>query len=244
MAANSIPSVLFIEPDESFMTVISYNLERCGFIVNSVRDSNLALHSAERVVPDLVILNEDITGSLSSGEICAVFKNKNSTKDVVVMLIAKNEESAQKFMKNHSNVSTFLVKPFATSELVAKVKSLLVKGKKTLDIKSQTLEYKNLRMNIGSYRVTRDGHAIHLGPTEFKILQCFMQLPSKVLSREEIIVHVWGYKSQIDPRTIDVHINRLRTVLNNDNDNALVGSGLNDNTPSIRTVRSLGYCLN
>lgn len=240
MAAN-IPSILFIEPDESFMTVMAYNLERCGFIVNSVKDSNLALHAVDRVIPDLVILSEEVSGSLSSGEVCSVLENKNSTKNVAVVLLAKSEESGRKFMKHHANISCYLVRPFATSELVSKVKSLLSEGKKEAAKEMHTLEYKNLRMNIGSYRVTRDGEAIHLGPTEFKILQCFMQLPSKVLSREEIIVHVWGYKSQIDPRTIDVHINRLRSALNNDN---TIRSGQNDNTPSIRTVRSLGYCLN
>ena len=241
MVAN-IPSILFIEPDESFMTVIAYNLERCGFIVNSVKDINLGLHSVDRVVPDLVILSEEVSGSLSSSEFCSVLENKNSTKNVTVVLLSKSEENAQKFMKNHSNVSAFLVRPFVTSELVSKVKSLLISGKREVSVGIQTLEYKNLRMNIGSYRVTRNGEAIHLGPTEFRILQCFMQLPSKVLSREEIIVHVWGYKSQIDPRTIDVHINRLRSALNNDN--AMVAGVQNDNTPLIRTVRSLGYCLN
>ena len=241
MAVN-IPSILFIEPDESFMTVMAYNLERCGFIVNAVKDTNLALHSVDRVTPDLVILSEEVSGSLSSREVSSVLENKNSTRNVAVILLSKSEENAQKFIKNHANVSSYLVKPFATSELVTKVKSLLVEGKKEVAKGIQTLEYKNLRMNIGSYRVTRNGEAIHLGPTEFRILQCFMQLPSKVLSREEIIVHVWGYKSQIDPRTIDVHINRLRSALNNDN--TMAAGVQNDNTPSIRTVRSLGYCLN
>jgi two-component system phosphate regulon response regulator PhoB len=240
----TIPSILFIEPDESFMTVMSYNLERRGFVVNAVKDTNLALHSVDRVVPHLVILNDETSGSFSADEMCSILRNKNSTSNVPVILLSKNGDNAQTFSKNHPNVVSSLIKPFATSALISAVKSLFTNSNNTTTLMKgmQTLEYKNLKMNVGSYRVTRNGETIHLGPTEFRILQCFMQLPSKVLSREEIIIHVWGYKSQIDPRTIDVHINRLRSALNNDN--AIMNMGQNDNTPSIRTVRSMGYSLN
>jgi len=239
-----MPSILFIEPDESFMTVMSYNLERCGYIVHTVKDSNLALHSADRVTPDLIVMNDNISGSLSAGEMCTVFKNKSNMKNIPIILISKDRDAAAKLKEAHTNVVEFLVRPFATSELVSKVRSLLLGANQNVSTGNQTLEYKNLRMNVGSYRVTRDGQAVHLGPTEFKILQCFMQLPSKVLSRDEIIVHVWGYKSQIDPRTIDVHINRLRSALHNDNENISPSGVQHDKTPSIKTVRSLGYCLN
>ena len=238
MLQNNIPTILIVESDDNLLTVLSYNLERSGFIVNTAKDATTALLTAERVRPDIVILEENLSGKLSSSEICTILENKPSTKHIPVLLITLEAEKAKKLQAQHSNIIEFVVKPFAQSDIIAKVKSLY-KKEQPKSSNHQLLNYKNLSMNTTSYRVTKDGQAIHLGPTEFKILQCLMQLPSRILSREDIMSHVWGYNSQIEPRTIDVHINRLRTALKNDNQIEAV-----DKTPSIKTIRSAGYCLN
>lgn len=233
---NENPTILLADANESLLTVISYNLERYGFIVNTANSGTVAMNILEHATPNVIVIDDSInnnqSGSLSATEICTILKSKNNTKDIPIILITDDVNKYEKKpVKNQ--VNEIITKPYATSLLVSKIKSLFAQVKpSTL---SRYLEYNGLKMNIGSYKVTQNGKNIHLGPTEFKILQCLMELPSKILTREHIMKHVWGYNSQVEPRTIDVHINRLRAALKNDN--------YQDNAPTIRTIRSAGYCL-
>jgi two-component system phosphate regulon response regulator PhoB len=239
MCSQKIPTILLVDTDESLLTVLSYNFERYGFVVNTAKDATGAVQIAERVRPDLIVLAQELAGNVSGLEVCSVLRSKAITKGISVILTFSSSSDVENIIASHSNIVDYLRRPFSPSELIKRVRSIFSKEQpKANQTTSQLLEYKNLKMNVGSYRVTRNGQAIHLGPTEFKILQCLMQLPSRVLSREDIMSHVWGYNSQIEPRTIDVHINRLRSALKNDN---LMGT---TETPSIKTVRSAGYCLN
>jgi two-component system, OmpR family, phosphate regulon response regulator PhoB len=231
MSENFVPSVLLVEPDESLLTILSYNLERYGFIVNTAKDADAAVKMAERIQPDIAIIDQDISGSLSGIEICTIIRTKAATKNTPLILITSDSNNLDAIKGIENGINDYIIKPFAPSELVARIKTIF---RKTRPISSsKVLIYKDLQMNIGSYKVTRGSRNIHLGPTEFKILQCLMELPTKILSREHIMNHVWGYNSQVEPRTIDVHINRLRMALKNDN----------DDLPLIRTIRSAGYCL-
>jgi two-component system phosphate regulon response regulator PhoB len=223
---NYTPSVLLALSDDPTLTVISYHLERYGFIVNSARNTESILNSIERIEPDILIIDEDIPGTLKTSDVCSILKSKARTQNINIILTTKTPQI------NNSSINDHIIKPFVPSELVRKIKLF---ASKTITITNKrVLNYHDIEMNTDTFKVTRFGKTIHLGPTEFKILQCFLELPGRVLSREHIMNHVWGYSSQVDPRTIDVHINRLRSALKEHE----------DEIPLIRTIRSAGYSLN
>ncbi|MCT4635580.1 MAG: winged helix-turn-helix domain-containing protein [Rickettsiales bacterium] len=219
-------SILLALKDNPTLTVLSYHLERHGFIVNSSYNTEDLFIAIERIEPSILIVDEDIPGEVGVNVLCANLKAKYQTKNIHIILVSKNSQ------EGNTNISDYILKPFVPSEMVSKVKALA--NEKISYTNNKILSYNGIEMQVGSFKVSRLGKAIHLGPTEFKILQCFLELPGKVLSREHIMNHVWGYGSQVEPRTIDVHINRLRSALKEDE----------DETSLIRTIRSAGYSLN
>lgn len=222
-------SILLALNDKSCLTVMSYHLERAGYIVNSCTATDEIINSINRIEPQIIVIDKDIPGKARLQDVCAAIKSKSRTKNIHIIMASSTN------MNKSELINDSIVKPFAPSELMNKIHAL------KLDISSNTnsnpnkiLVYNGVEMNVNSFRVARDGKVIHLGPTEFKILQCFLELPEKVLSREHIMNHVWGFNSDVEPRTIDVHINRLRLALKNNNDDDSI----------IRTIRSSGYSLN
>ena len=232
MVKNFAPSILIVASEEPMLTVLSYNLERYGYIVNSAKDSNNAIITAERIQPSMIIIDEEMQNGLSGIELCAILKTKSDKKNIPIILMTKDANKYTKIKELTNSINDFITKPFAPSELVSKIKSYFKRIVPT-NQHIKVLEYSNIKMNIGSYQVTKNGKRIHLGPTEFRILQCLMELPGRILSREHIMTQVWGHNSQVEPRTIDVHINRLRSALKNDNKEDTM----------IKTIRSAGYCL-
>lgn len=227
-------SILLALSDKPTLTVISYYLERCGFVINAATTTEELLTSIDRIEPNILILDEDLLGSSKVENICANIKAKNRTKNINIILITKNSKDI-----SHNHFNDFISKPFVPSELINKIRTYSsssnnLNNNNSSNNTNKILSHDEIEMNVNSFRVSRFGKVIHLGPTEFKILQCFLELPGKVLSREHIMNHVWGYNSQVEPRTIDVHINRLRIALKNDNDESSI----------IRTIRSAGYSLN
>jgi two-component system phosphate regulon response regulator PhoB len=218
-------SVLIGSKDTPTLTVLSYHLERSGFFVNSGKNLDEFFKSIDRLEPLIIALDEEIiVGDILEN----VIKNiRNKTKKTHIILLAKQQpiESV--------GVDDYLLKPFSLSELLVKIKSYKIQPSVSAN-SARVLNYNDIQMYVDSYRVTRDGREIHLGPTEFKILQCFLEIPEKVLSRDHILTHVWGHGTDIDPRTIDVHINRLRSALKEESDDMSI----------IRTIRSAGYSLN
>lgn len=220
-------SILLSIKDNSTLTVLSYHFERCGFIVNSARNMEELSQAVDRIEPNILVVDEEIGDGSSVRELCRILKLRNKTKNIHIILLSKNA------VKNVEYVNDFIVKPFVPSELVTKIKNFANTVSANVS-RSKILQYNDIEMQVDSFKVSRSGKQIHLGPTEFKILQCFLELPGKVLSREHIMNHVWGYGSDIEPRTIDVHINRLRVALKEDDDELSI----------IRTIRSAGYSLN
>lgn len=223
---NLKPSVLLALRDEPTSTVISYHLDRYGFLVNTARNTESILNSIEHIEPDILIIDEEMPGTLKASDICSILKTKSKTSNINIILTTKEPQENNIYINDH------LMKPFVPSELVKKIKSIA--SETTPITTKKTINYHDIEMNIDTFKVSRCGKTIHLGPTEFKILQCFIELPGKVLSREHIMNHVWGYNNHVDPRTIDVHINRLRSALKDHE----------DELPLIRTIRSAGYSLN
>jgi two-component system phosphate regulon response regulator PhoB len=232
-------NIILVNSEESLLTVLSYNIERCGFIVHTHNNLDTAVTASEQIAPSVIIIDDNSENAPTKGkfnytveEAILAFKEKFNTKNTPIILLTSNKDKYINNAKVESLISSYIQKPFVPSMLVSKIRSL--KNTRVEVSQNRFLEFRDIRMNVGSYKVTRNGKNIHLGPTEFKILQCLMELPTKVLTREHIMRHVWGHNSHVDPRTIDVHINRLRSALKNDNERDFL---------LIRTVRSVGYCL-
>ncbi|MFN7038032.1 MAG: phosphate regulon transcriptional regulator PhoB [Alphaproteobacteria bacterium] len=224
------PLVLIVDDEEPIRTMLAYSLERHGFTTKQAVNGDEALKMVKEIKPDIIILDWMLPG-LSGIEVCTILRTKHETKNIpIIMLTAKGEEF-DKVKGLDSGVDDYIVKPFSPNELVARIKAIFRRTRPMFTTK--ILEYKGLKIDLASYKVTRNGKEVHLGPTEFKILQCLMEYPKRILSREYIMSYVWGYDSQVETRTIDVHINRLRSALKDPN----------EDLHFIKTIRSAGYSL-
>ncbi len=219
-------SILLALKDNPTLTVLSYHLERYGFVINSASNTEELLIEVGRINPNILIVDEDISSISEVNAICSSLKSKYKTKKFHIILASKSPQD------NNHNINDYILKPFVPSAIVAKIQAFA--NEKLLYSNGKTLSYKGIEMQVDSFKVSRLGRAIHLGPTEFKILQCFLELPEKTLSRKYIMNHVWGYDSDVEARTVDVHINRLRSALKEDGEESSL----------IRTIRSEGYSLN
>ncbi len=222
---KSTTSIVLALNDSSTLTIISYHLERYGFIVNAAQSNEMLLEMVRSISPNIIIIDEDTPGTLKAKELCHFLKYNEKTKNIKIILVSKEKQ------KNIDSIDDYIVKPFVPSEVVNKIKAFVPQGIQVNHKK--ILSFKDVEMNVSIFRVMRGDKVIHLGPNEFKILQCFLELPDKILSREHIMNYVWGKDVHVEPRTIDVHINRLRSALaRSDDKNSL-----------IKTIRSSGYVL-
>ncbi|MEO3427776.1 phosphate regulon transcriptional regulator PhoB [Pelagibius sp. CAU 1746] len=223
------PLVLIVEDQEALVTMLRYNLESAGFRINTAGDGEEALVAAAEEVPDLILL--DWMLPLMSGiEVCRQLRSKSETKRVpIIMLTARGEES-DKLRGLDSGCDDYITKPFSPAEMIARVNAVLRRSKPELS--SEMLTFEDLAMDLAAHRVKRNGQDIHLGPTEFRLLRHLMQHPGRVFTREQLLDSVWGRDVYVEPRTVDVHIRRLRKALNQSGEEDL-----------IRTVRSAGYSL-
>jgi two-component system phosphate regulon response regulator PhoB len=223
------PLVLIVEDQEALVTMLRYNLEGAGFRVNTAGDGEEALVAAAEEVPDLILL--DWMLPLMSGiEVCRQLRSKPDTRrSPIIMLTARGEET-DKLRGLDSGCDDYITKPFSPAELIARINAVLRRSKPELS--SEMLTFEDLAMDLAAHRVRRSGQDIHLGPTEFRLLRHLMQHPGRVFTREQLLDSVWGRDVYVEPRTVDVHIRRLRKALNQTGDDDL-----------IRTVRSAGYSL-
>lgn len=223
------PLVLIVEDEAALVTLLRYNLEREGFRVSEARDGEEAMVLVEEEIPDIVLL--DWMLPLTSGiEVCRRLRRLPATRDVpIIMLTAKGEEG-DKVRGLDAGADDYVTKPFSPAELIARMRAVLRRAQPGLS--NELLEYDDLVMDLAAHRLRRGSRDIHLGPTEFRLLRHLMQHPGRVFSREQLLDSVWGRDVYVEPRTVDVHIRRLRKALNNGNEADL-----------IRTVRSAGYAL-
>jgi two-component system, OmpR family, phosphate regulon response regulator PhoB len=225
----SKPLVLVVEDETALVTMLRYNLEKEGFRVCEAPDGEEALTVLAERNPDLVLLDWMLP-VLSGLEVCRQIRRKPRTRDLPVIMLTARGEEADRVRGLNTGADDYLAKPFSLPELMARVKALLRRARPPQS--KGALQCDTIVMDLRTHRVTRDGRAVHLGPTEFRLLQFFLQNPGSVFSREELLNRVWGPDIYVEPRTVDVHIRRLRKALNAD-----------DDTDIIRTVRSAGYAL-
>ena len=221
--------IFIIEDESSIIKLVQHNLEKEGFIVSSSTNGNDGLKELKKFEPNLLLLDWMLP-DLSGIDICKNIRKDNSCKGLpIIMLTAKGEEE-DKIKGLDSGVDDYLTKPFSFNELMARIKAILRRSDpKTV---SDTLEFDDLRLDRLEKRVFRDSIEIKLGPTEFRLLEFFLTNPKRVFSRDQILENVWPNNINVETRTIDVHVRRLRKSIN-----------INNNKELIRTVRSSGYSL-
>jgi len=223
------PLLLLVEDEPALAQMLSYNLDKAGFEVQLAADGEEALMLLAEAKPDLVVLDWMLPG-VSGLEICRQLRRRGDTTDLpIVMLTARGEET-DKLRGLETGADDYITKPFSPTELVARIRAILRRSRPATA--SEVLEFADLRMDLAAYRVSRNGVDVHLGPTEFRLLRHFLESPGRVYSREQILDAVWGPDSYLEPRTVDVHIRRLRKALN-----------ATDGVDLIRTVRGAGYAL-
>jgi two-component system phosphate regulon response regulator PhoB len=223
----SMPRILIVEDEEPLTLLLRYNLEAEGYAVEtSARgdDAELLLREA---VPDLVLLDWMLPG-LSGIELCRRLRQRPDTQRLpVIMLTARGEES-ERVRGLATGADDYIVKPFSVPELLARVRALLRRA--SPERVASMLEAGDIALDRETRRVRRSGRELHLGPTEFRMLEFLMEKPGRVFSRAQLLDGVWGMDSDIDERTVDVHVGRLRKAINRPRDK-----------DPIRTVRGAGY---
>jgi two-component system phosphate regulon response regulator PhoB len=223
------PMVLIVEDEAPLVTLLRYNLEKEGFAVCSAGDGEEALLQIAENKPDAVLL--DWMLPLVSGlEVCRQIRRAPQSRALPIILLTARGEEADRVRGLDSGADDYIVKPFSPSELVARLRAVLRRARPSTG--EDMLRYADVAMDLAAHRVSRAGQSVHLGPTEFRLLHHFMLYPGRVFSREHLLDRVWGPHAEVEMRTVDVHIRRLRKALNLDGCRDLV-----------RTVRSVGYAL-
>ena len=223
------PSVLVVEDEESLATLLQYNLDKEGFAITVCGDGEEALLLIDEKQPDLVILDWMLP-SVSGIEVCRRLRQRPETRNLpIIMLTARGEES-DRIRGLDTGADDYLVKPFSMVELSARARAVLRRIRPGLA--EDRVRRGDIVIDRVAHRVKRGTEEVHLGPTEFRLLDYFMQHPGRVFSREQLLNAVWGSDIYVETRTVDVHIGRLRRALKC----ALEGD-------PIRTVRSAGYSL-
>jgi len=227
MRANGEPAVLVVEDESALSTLLRYNLEREGYRVFEARDGEEALILADEVKPDLVVLDWMLP-QLSGLEICRRLRGRGDMRNVpIVMLTARGEET-DRIRGLDTGADDYIVKPFSMTEFLARLRAVMRRVRPSLV--EDVVTVGEISIDRGSHRVRRASRDIHLGPTEYRLLDQLMQHPGRVFSREQLLDSVWGSDVYVEARTVDVHVGRLRKALNE----------WGEKDP-IRTVRSAGY---
>ena len=223
------PLVLIVEDEAPLVALLRYNLEKEGFAVAEATDGEEALLQIAERRPDAVLL--DWMLPLVSGiEVCRQIRRAPATRSMPVIMLTARGEEGDRVRGLNSGADDYVVKPFSLGELVARLRAVIRRAQPNAD--EQILRYADVTMDLVAHRVSRGGKPVHLGPTEFRLLRHFLQHPRRVFSREQLLDQVWSQDAEIELRTVDVHIRRLRKALNE------AGTG-----DLLRTVRSVGYAL-
>ena len=222
-------SILIVEDEEALSELLEYNLSSEGFQVRVSADGDDAMLCLDEDPPDLMLLDWMLPG-LSGIEICRRVRARAEMRDMPIIMMTARGEETDRVRGLDTGADDYLTKPFSIPELTARVRALLRRSRPT--IASGMATFGDLALDRETRRVHRGEREIHLGPTEFRLLDCLMQRPGRVYSREQLLDIVWGRDVYVEVRTVDVHIGRLRKALN----------GRKQRDP-IRTVRAAGYAL-
>jgi len=229
MATAATRRLLIVEDDRAIADLVARYFSKEGFAVTTTPSGEEALVLVEEIQPAVVILDwmvEDVSGI----EVCRRLRRSAHNSSMPILMLTARGEEEDRIRGLETGADDFVTKPFSPKELVARVKALLRRSSPNLV--AERLTYSGLEMDVAAHRVRRDGTPISLGPTEYRLLRHLLQNPEKVFSRQQLLELVWPHNEDIELRTVDVHIRRLRQALGKAGGNEL-----------IRTVRSEGYSL-
>jgi two-component system phosphate regulon response regulator PhoB len=224
------PHVLVVEDEDALSELLQYNLKKEGFRVSVAADGEEALMLVEERQPDVVVLDWMLP-KVSGIEVCRRLRSRQESRNLPIIMLTARGEEADRIRGLDTGADDYVVKPFLMKELFARVRAVLRRIRPGLA--EDKVMVGDISIDRVAHRVTRSETEVHLGPTEFRLLDYLIQHPGRVFSREQLLDAVWGSDVYVEARTVDVHIGRLRKALNK------AGDG-----DPIRTVRSAGYALN
>ena len=219
--------VLIVEDEDTLIELLKYNFKKEGYTVETATDGESALDKILFKSPDLIILDWMLP-KLSGIELCRQIRNTKQIKNIPVIMLTARGEERDRLKGLEMGADDYVTKPFSINELLARAKAVLKRVRPLFA--EEEIVYKDIIINIATHKVTRENIEIKLGPIEFNLLRFFMENINRVFSRQQLLNHVWKHDALVEPRTVDVHVRRLRKAINDDT-----------KEDYIRTVRSAGY---
>ena len=223
--------VLVVEDDDEIRDLIRYNLVAGGLEVEEADDGAQALDMLRRKLPDLAVVDWMLP-TVSGVDICRAVRRESATSKLPILILTARKAEKDMLQGFTSGADDYMVKPFSTAELLARVRALLRRSRQASDGREASYFYHDLELSSVTHRVSRSGRRVHLGPTEFRLLRKLIESPERVFTRQQLLDSVWGENIYVEERTVDVHVRRLRKALND-------GGG----PDLIRTVWATGYAL-
>ena len=221
--------ILIVEDEPPLIELLRYNLENQGFETSIATDGEEALLQVQERAPDLIVLDWMLP-KMSGLDVCRRLRGLAVGKKTPIIMLTARGEEGDRVKGLDAGADDYVVKPFSPAELVARIRAVLRRAEPGLS--EDKLAYGGIEMDLAAHKITRDGRPIHLGPTEYRLLQVLMERPTRVFSRGQLLDKAWGQDIYVEERTVDVHIRRLRRALNVD-----------DAPDLIRTVRRGGYAI-
>jgi two-component system phosphate regulon response regulator PhoB len=223
------PRILVVEDEAALQELLAYNLERAGFAVEQAYDADEARTLIAEQTPDLVLLDWMLP-YMSGLELCRQLRRQPRTANLPVIMLTARVEERDRLHGLDTGADDYVTKPFSIDELIARVRAVLRRIRPAFA--AEILRFADLTMDLAAHRVVRDGREVHLSPTEFRLLRQLLESPGRVFSRGQLLDLVWGRDQDVELRTVDATIRRLRRALNAGGEPDL-----------LRTVRATGYAI-
>jgi two-component system phosphate regulon response regulator PhoB len=229
LSASIKPLILVVEDEAALQQLLAYNLERAGFAVEQAYDADEARTLIAEQTPDLVLLDWMLP-YMSGLELCRQLRRQPATANLPIIMLTARVEERDRLHGLDTGADDYVTKPFSVDELIARVRAVLRRIRPAFA--SEVLQFCDLQMDLAAHRVSRSGRDVHLSPTEFRLLRQLLESPGRVFSRNQLLDQVWGRDQDVELRTVDATIRRLRRALN-----------AGDEPDLLRTVRATGYAL-
>ncbi|HEX2525526.1 MAG TPA: phosphate regulon transcriptional regulator PhoB [Geminicoccus sp.] len=223
------PMILVVEDEPPLQQLLAYNLKAAGFDVAQAYDGEEALQLIDERLPDLVLLDWMLP-EISGVELCRRLRRRSDTGRVPIIMLTARTEEHDRLRGLETGADDYVTKPFSPAELTARIRAVLRRVRPAFS--EQALTFHDLRMDLTAHRVFRNGREVHLSPTEFRLLRYLLENPGRVFNRAQLLDRVWGTDLEIELRTVDATVRRLRRSLNQ-----------NGEADLLRTVRAEGYSL-
>lgn len=227
----SSKTILVVDDEKDIVDLVAYNLEKEGFTVIRAYDGEKALEIAKQKKPNLVLLDLMLPG-INGLDICRIIRNNPEIAAMPIIMLTAKGEDLDKVVGLEMGADDYITKPFSVREMIARVRTVLRRSEMREErVNRKTFTSRDLHIDYESYEVTVRGNKAELGPTELKLLMFLTKRPGRAYSRDQLLDQVWGDEAFVEPRTVDVHISRLRAAIEKDT----------ENPEYILTVRGIGY---